>query len=116
MAVAAAYTAARAAWARGLRRCCSSVVEHTLGKGEADSSITLTRWSGSASLLGLSSALTQLSRWRWNKRRGTAVIYGMMGIFLIAAIALVVAVIGCALVAPSDQGLVQLKTAIHPPH
>jgi hypothetical protein len=40
----------------------------------------------------------------------------MMGIFLIAAIALVVAVIGCALVAPSDQGLVQLKTAIHPPH
>jgi hypothetical protein len=87
---------------------------YTLGKGEADSSITLTRWSGSASLLGLSSALTQLSRWRWNKRRGTSVIYGMMGI-LIAAIALVVAVIGCALVAPSDQGLVQLKTVIHPP-
>jgi hypothetical protein len=50
-----------------------------------------------------------------NKRRGTSVIYGMMGTFLIAAIALVVAVIGCALVAPSDQGFVQLKAVTHPP-
>ena len=58
---------------------------------------------------------TQLSRWRLNKRRGTSVIYGMMVTFLIAAIALVVAVIGCALVAPSDQGLVQLKTVTYPP-
>jgi hypothetical protein len=36
--------------------------------------------------------------------------------FLIAAIALVVAVIGCALVAPSDQGLVRFKTVTYPPH
>ena len=35
--------------------------------------------------------------------------------FLIAAIALAVAVIGCALVAPSDQVLVQLKTVTYPP-
>jgi hypothetical protein len=40
----------------------------------------------------------------------------MMVTFLIAAIALVVAVIGCALVAPSDQGLVQFKTVTYPPH
>jgi hypothetical protein len=33
----------------------------------------------------------------------TSVIYGMMGTFLIAAIALVVAVLGCAFVAPSNQ-------------
>jgi hypothetical protein len=39
----------------------------------------------------------------------------MMGTFLIAATALVAAVIGCALVAPSDQSLMQLKTLIHPP-
>jgi hypothetical protein len=39
----------------------------------------------------------------------------MMVTFLIAAIALVVAVIGCALVAPSDQGLVQFKNSAYPP-
>jgi preprotein translocase subunit SecG len=39
----------------------------------------------------------------------------MMVTFLIAAIALVVAVIGCVLVAPSDQGLEQFKTVIYPP-
>jgi hypothetical protein len=39
----------------------------------------------------------------------------MMVAFLIAGIALVVAVIGCALVAPSDQGLEQCKTVIYPP-
>jgi ABC-type phosphate/phosphonate transport system permease subunit len=42
-----------------------------------------------------------------NKRRGTSVIYGMMVTFLIAAIALVIAlviaVIGYALVAPSTN-------------
>ena len=35
--------------------------------------------------------------------------------FLIAAVALVVAVIGGAFVAPPDQGLVQLKTVTYPP-
>jgi hypothetical protein len=39
----------------------------------------------------------------------------MMVTFLIAVIALVVAVIGCALVAPSDQDLVQFRTVTYPP-
>jgi hypothetical protein len=39
----------------------------------------------------------------------------MMVTFLIATIALAISVIGGALVAPSDQGLVQLKTVTYPP-